>query len=48
MHDRHQSGRSALTADLPARIALAAAGGFDFWPELPVEHCGEDVLPSSG
>jgi glycosyltransferase involved in cell wall biosynthesis len=23
---------------------LRAAGGFDFWPELPCEHCGEDVL----
>jgi GT2 family glycosyltransferase len=23
---------------------LVAAGGFDFWPELPHEHCGEDVL----
>jgi GT2 family glycosyltransferase len=23
---------------------LRAAGGFDFWRELPVEHCGEDVL----
>ena len=23
---------------------LRAAGGFDFWPELPVEHAGEDVL----
>jgi hypothetical protein len=23
---------------------LRAAGGFDFWPELPAEHCGEDVL----
>ena len=26
------------------RHALTAAGGFDFWPELPTEHCGEDVL----
>jgi hypothetical protein len=23
---------------------LRAVGGFDFWPQLPVEHCGEDVL----
>ena len=23
---------------------LRAAGGFDFWPRLPAEHCGEDVL----
>jgi GT2 family glycosyltransferase len=23
---------------------LRAAGGFDFWPQLPVNHCGEDVL----
>lgn len=23
---------------------LRAAGGFDFWTELPSEHCGEDVL----
>lgn len=23
---------------------LRAVGGFDFWPELPPEHCGEDVL----
>jgi glycosyltransferase involved in cell wall biosynthesis len=23
---------------------LRAVGGFDFWHELPVEHCGEDVL----
>lgn len=23
---------------------LRAAGGFDFWRELPVGHCGEDVL----
>jgi GT2 family glycosyltransferase len=23
---------------------LRAAGGFDFWPELPDEHAGEDVL----
>jgi GT2 family glycosyltransferase len=23
---------------------LRAAGGFDFWPQLPPEHCGEDVL----
>lgn len=22
---------------------LRAAGGFDFWDELPAEHCGEDV-----
>ena len=22
---------------------LRAAGGFDFWPELPGEHCGEDA-----
>ncbi len=23
---------------------LRACGGFDFWTELPAEHCGEDVL----
>ena len=23
---------------------LRACGGFDFWKELPHEHCGEDVL----
>lgn len=23
---------------------LRAAGGFDFWADLPPEHCGEDVL----
>ena len=23
---------------------LRAVGGFDFWPELPDQHCGEDVL----
>jgi glycosyltransferase involved in cell wall biosynthesis len=23
---------------------LRAAGGFNFWPSLPAEHCGEDVL----
>jgi GT2 family glycosyltransferase len=23
---------------------LREAGGFDFWQQLPVEHCGEDVL----
>lgn len=23
---------------------LREAGGFDFWQELPVKHCGEDVL----
>lgn len=23
---------------------LRAVGGFDFWPELPDAHCGEDVL----
>lgn len=23
---------------------LRAAGGFDFWPELPAVHCGEDAL----
>ncbi len=23
---------------------LRAAGGFSYWPELPLEHCGEDVL----
>lgn len=23
---------------------LREAGGFDFWPDLPPEHCGEDVL----
>jgi GT2 family glycosyltransferase len=25
-------------------VLLRAAGGFDFWPELPPQHCGEDVL----
>ena len=23
---------------------LRAVGGFEFWQELPSEHCGEDVL----
>jgi GT2 family glycosyltransferase len=23
---------------------LRAAGGYDFWPDLPAQHCGEDVL----
>jgi hypothetical protein len=23
---------------------LRDCGGFDFWQELPPEHCGEDVL----
>lgn len=23
---------------------LRASGGFDFWPQLPADHCGEDVL----
>ena len=23
---------------------LRAVGGFEFWRELPTEHCGEDVL----
>ncbi len=23
---------------------LRAAGGFSFWPDLPADHCGEDVL----
>jgi GT2 family glycosyltransferase len=26
------------------RSVLDAVGGFDFWPELPETHCGEDVL----
>ncbi|WP_239700804.1 glycosyltransferase family A protein [Massilia sp. 9096] len=26
------------------RAMLHAAGGFDFWPALPSQHCGEDVL----
>ncbi|SFB06602.1 Glycosyl transferase family 2 [Amycolatopsis marina] len=26
------------------RAALVRAGGFEFWSELPAEHCGEDVL----
>jgi hypothetical protein len=26
------------------RRALAAVGGFGFWPQLPEPHCGEDVL----
>lgn len=25
-------------------LKLREAGGFDFWRELPVKHCGEDVL----
>jgi GT2 family glycosyltransferase len=25
-------------------LLLRAAGGFDFWPDLPPQHCGEDVL----
>lgn len=25
-------------------MKLRQAGGFDFWRELPVKHCGEDVL----
>jgi len=25
------------------RAALLRSGGFDFWPRLPPEHCGEDV-----
>ncbi|PWF45419.1 glycosyltransferase family 2 protein [Massilia glaciei] len=25
-------------------VKLREAGGFDFWPALPVAHCGEDVL----
>ena len=25
-------------------VKLRAAGGFDFWRQLPAEHCGEDVL----
>jgi GT2 family glycosyltransferase len=25
------------------RLALTRCGGFDFWPDLPVEHAGEDV-----
>lgn len=27
------------------RAALIEAGGFSFWPELPREHAGEDVVP---
>ena len=23
---------------------LRRCGGFDFWPKLPAEHCGEDVV----
>ena len=23
---------------------LRASGGYDFWPDLPAQHCGEDVL----
>jgi GT2 family glycosyltransferase len=26
------------------RAALDAVGGFDFWRDLPPEHCGEDVV----
>jgi Glycosyl transferase family 2 len=26
------------------RSALLACGGFDFWPRLPVDHAGEDVV----
>jgi GT2 family glycosyltransferase len=26
------------------RAALEATGGFGFWTDLPVEHCGEDVV----
>ncbi|WP_087872837.1 glycosyltransferase family 2 protein [Arthrobacter globiformis] len=26
------------------RQALEDAGGFRFWPQLPAEHCGEDVV----
>jgi glycosyltransferase involved in cell wall biosynthesis len=26
------------------RDVLETVGGFDFWPDLPEEHCGEDVL----
>jgi len=26
------------------RAKLRSVGGFDFWRELPAEHCGEDVL----
>jgi hypothetical protein len=26
------------------RGKLCAVGGFGFWRQLPVEHCGEDVL----
>lgn len=26
------------------REKLCACGGFDFWPSLPPNHCGEDVL----
>jgi GT2 family glycosyltransferase len=26
------------------RQVLDACGGFDFWTDLPAEHCGEDVL----
>jgi glycosyltransferase involved in cell wall biosynthesis len=26
------------------RAKLCAAGGFDFWRDLPPEHCGEDVF----
>ncbi|SFQ48702.1 Glycosyl transferase family 2 [Amycolatopsis arida] len=26
------------------RAALVSVGGFDFWSELPPDHCGEDVL----
>jgi hypothetical protein len=26
------------------RAKLVAVGGFNFWRDLPSEHCGEDVL----
>jgi hypothetical protein len=26
------------------RAKLCEVGGFGFWRQLPVEHCGEDVL----
>ena len=30
--------------DFSFAAKLRAAGGFDFWPQLPADHCGEDVL----
>jgi GT2 family glycosyltransferase len=52
----HVQSREAWCTDRLYRVAwiggcvlfdtdkLRACGGFDFWRELPPEHCGEDVL----